>query len=413
LNNLEITVHLKQTQQIPVSFLVSKPLKSIVFIIVALIISNNAFSQSDFRDGYIVKQKHDSIFGLIDYRSDASNSKRCRFKLDPDSDIIEYSPEDLSAYRYADSKLYISRDVEIDNDTSSHFLECLISGQLNVYYLALNDGAEYYFLETDSTFFIAEDNDVYFTNEYGDKKVSYPHRYKGVFKYHIREFNDLYDEADNLKYEKESIIELAKMYHERACNGEECIIYERKIHKQNIKFGLIGFVGGSSIKYGKSYTNFEGNMDSYWGVGANLLLQQPKFNERSYADVKLAYEKMKIYATKETSVYTKELYFDITGLKLNIGYTYIYPVYSIRPVFSLGIFGEYLKFSNYTYKIYDAESIFNDKIDHYVDYGFYVQCGLFLKDRVQLSLIYEVNVKQADMEYFFRSGFEGLFSFYF
>jgi len=47
----------------------------------------------------------------------------------------EYTPEDLQAYRFFDSKYYISRKVKIGESEKLLFLEYLIKGKVDIFLL--------------------------------------------------------------------------------------------------------------------------------------------------------------------------------------------------------------------------------------------------------------------------------------
>ncbi len=97
------------------------------------------YAQTDFRPGYIIKTIGDTIFGQIDYRGDILMSKVCRFK-DKESEITEYYPNDITAYRFIDSKYYVSREL----NKKQVFLEYLIKGEINIYYMRDGIGDHYY-----------------------------------------------------------------------------------------------------------------------------------------------------------------------------------------------------------------------------------------------------------------------------
>ena len=64
-------------------------------------------AQTDFKSGYIIDLKGDTIFGQIDYRGDVLMSKVCKFKDDQDK-ITEFAPNEIAAFRFTDSKYYVA-----------------------------------------------------------------------------------------------------------------------------------------------------------------------------------------------------------------------------------------------------------------------------------------------------------------
>ncbi len=84
-------------------------------------------AQTDFRAGYIIGNIGDTLYGEIDYRGDFWMSQICRFKAD-DNSIRAYSPQDIKAFRFIDSKYFISQEI----NNNKVFLEFLISGKVNI-----------------------------------------------------------------------------------------------------------------------------------------------------------------------------------------------------------------------------------------------------------------------------------------
>jgi hypothetical protein len=64
-------------------------------------------AQSDFRNGYVITNSNDTLFGLADYKENRSNAKKCIFIKEGSSEKVEYSPNDINAYRFLDGKLLI------------------------------------------------------------------------------------------------------------------------------------------------------------------------------------------------------------------------------------------------------------------------------------------------------------------
>lgn len=103
-------------------------------------------AQTDFRAGYVIKENNDTLLGEIDYRGDLLMSEICRFRLNDKGKEVEYSPNDIVAYRFNESKYFVSKEF----NGKKIFLEFLIKGQINIYYLR-DDSGDHYFLEKEGT----------------------------------------------------------------------------------------------------------------------------------------------------------------------------------------------------------------------------------------------------------------------
>src|SRR5690606_41134359 len=89
-----------------------------------------ACAQAEFRAGYIIAGPGDALYREIDYRGDLLMGSVCRFRNDH-KEIQDYGAHDILAYRFIDSKFFISKDV----DGKRMFLEYLLNGEVNVYYV--------------------------------------------------------------------------------------------------------------------------------------------------------------------------------------------------------------------------------------------------------------------------------------
>ena len=386
-----------------------------ISIIISLITEISAFCQTEYRNGYIVNNQNDTVVGLIDYRGDVYNSKQCRFKLPFSEEFIDYAPNEIQEYRFADSKLYVSKEVEIEDKTENYFLECLIKGELTVYFLRTRDNDDYYFIESDEGLLLAENNESIITNEYGDKYYRKSNQYKGVFKYQLRDQGTvLYKDIDNLKYDRDAIIDLSKKYHVMVCDSYECIIYEKQFPERRNFFGVSASWGNQSFNYGKSYTEFGGNLSPYWSVSLDFKTNMVKLSERVFFEVKLSYQNMQVNTPYETlNNLNGNISFKMNGERLKAGYSYVFPDQVFKPLFGVGMFVEHLEFDDYIYTRNDIEQSFTSTIDKYNTYGIYGVVGCEYKENLRLAISYEINKREADMEFFNRTGFEYSLTYYF
>jgi hypothetical protein len=72
--------------------------------------------------------EHDTVFGLINYKEDKSNSLVCYFKKTEKDTIQKFLPEKNYGYRFIDSKYYISKEIETKDGLKTIFVEFLGSG---------------------------------------------------------------------------------------------------------------------------------------------------------------------------------------------------------------------------------------------------------------------------------------------
>lgn len=278
-------------------------------ILSGLLISTGILNaQTDFRSGYIIKTIGDTIFGQIDYRGDLLMSNICKFKRD--NVIIEYSPNDIKAYRFIDSKFYISREINHKNV----FLEYLIKGKVNIYFMHDEKGDHYYLEKDDMK--LTEIPYVEGFKYVDNKKVFYEStRHIGLLDLYMQDAPELKSRIQSVKRPKhENLIKLAEDYHNAVCEGEKCIIYEKELPL--IKISIIPFFGLTKyIAYDKFINEF----------GGYLYLSAPRTNENIFFKTGLVYHKLS-EDEENLNVY-----------KIPIQLQYIYRAHVIQPGIGGGV----------------------------------------------------------------------------
>lgn len=82
--------------------------------------------------------------------NDIENSRFCQIK--EGDKVIIYTPYEVKEYRFKNGRTYKSFPIKINDTISRYFLEKLVEGKTNLYYLRTKDGIrKYYLIEGDST----------------------------------------------------------------------------------------------------------------------------------------------------------------------------------------------------------------------------------------------------------------------
>ena len=182
-------------------------------------------SQPDFRPGYILSLSGDTIKGQIDYREEVFLGKLCKYRQYEEEAVVEYKPGEIQGFRFNDSKNYVSKVV----DGKPVFLEYLINGRMNIYYLrdAVN---KRYFFDKDDVALTEIPFEEGIRQEEGKKYMFTSTRHIGLLQHYMKDAPSAQSKASTIKRpEHKNLINMAKEYHYNVCDeGEECIIYERK-----------------------------------------------------------------------------------------------------------------------------------------------------------------------------------------
>ena len=172
----------------------------LVALLAALPVS--IFAQSNFHQGYVIKNNGDTVKGYIDYREWERTPKTIQFKVDEtDKNILDFDPQTIKSFEIAGMEHYISYsglismdqtnfpDLPTGLDTNkmlSHvFLRQLTTGKYLTLYYQKDD--------VKKRFFIAETNgpvtELKYYQYYSDEhNVTESAHYKGQLGYYINRY---------------------------------------------------------------------------------------------------------------------------------------------------------------------------------------------------------------------------------
>ncbi len=309
-------------------------------------------AQSDFRDGYIISNNNDTIQALIDYRGNKANARKCNYKLNTDSEILSFSPNEIKGYRFTNSKYYVTKTIDKENEPKQMFLEYLLNGIVDIYYYRDNSG-EHYLIDNGNGKLLELKNEEKVTMT-DAQFVQNPKKYIGVLKYVFQESPSISQRVENLRLNHESLINIAHDYHVEVCGDEECIVYEKKIPKIKNTFGILLGLNGMSISQTGGFSedlyfmeDSQFGFNIYPSVGLFYKMNMPSINERLYFQCEILYSFVKLTTTNSYFDPTYKVdYLNNIALKLNSidsrgVIKYEFPKGKVRPTFQIGGFAKY------------------------------------------------------------------------
>ncbi len=243
--------------------------KHLIISFLLLTFNLTGYSQNDWRQGYVIENSADTIYGLIDYRSPKSNSQYCYFRESEQVETIKYSPAQIKGYRYINGKYYVSKSIKIKINENERivFLEFLINGIANIYYC--KDEDEKYYIEKDNKIYELKNTEKQINRE-GTNYIREKKEYIGLMNYLFREAQISVD-INNTELGHNSLIKTAKKYHNKVCTNGECVIYEKKINPTKLDFGLVYGKYNKTLQLMESlYYNLDNNLSDYFGLALNI-----------------------------------------------------------------------------------------------------------------------------------------------
>ncbi|MCU4174712.1 hypothetical protein [Carboxylicivirga sp. N1Y90] len=314
-----------------------------------------SMAQKDLKPGFIIKNHVDTINGFIDLGSNFKNSKACRFYQSADGSAEVFHPGEITAFRIENSKLYISKEVSIDSIKQTVFLEFLLSGIINLYYLK-EPNVDRYFLETDGRMIALSNEEIIGYDEYGGKYAYDSNRHRNVLAYLFKEYPDLVKDVQTIKLDHKPLIEVAKKYHYEVCEGEECYDYTKSM-KSNWFIEPYGGVSLSWLGLENSSDKAQ-SVDPLVGVNFRFASSRVHYLWNFVTGLKLSTNnfsgdfKAAIYNEKLTT-YRIDAKYAVISIPLKV--EYYLPIESFQPYLSIGYTNTFLLGSEY-----EARKVWNE-----------------------------------------------------
>ncbi|MBP6611202.1 MAG: hypothetical protein KA206_08935, partial [Paludibacter sp.] len=216
--------------------------------------------------GYVILLNGDTLKGQLLKQTSKNAGEKCVFRTETGEEKTFLSVE-IQGYRFTDGKYYISKEIQKDSlNKKTVFLEYLIKGITSIYYSF--DVVEHYYAEKDGVGLI-ELTEEEKTRKIADKKFVVQTQTKGKLAYIMQDCPDVKSNIQNVHLSHSSLIKLAEAYHEKVCNTESCIIYEKSDVSLQLQWNI--FAGYSINQYnfgGQVYTD---NVNNYQ-IGAGIKL---------------------------------------------------------------------------------------------------------------------------------------------
>lgn len=324
-------------------------------ITIGAIILTNFFitAQSEFKEGYIIKNNKDTIYGFLDYKRNTVNAKKCIFRTDINSENQIFSPEDINSYRFKNSKFYISKSLKIEGKTKQLFLEYLINGIVDVFYYRDNDG-EHYLIDDGSGNLYELKNEE---KEVILERTTYireTKEYIGLLKNIFKESPTVMKRVENIELNHKSLIKITNDFHNEVCSDQACIIYEKRLPKSKRGFGLIIRLNGNLFSQTREFIdelyyleNSKFGFNVYPTVGVFYKKGMPYINERLFIQYEGTYSLVNFSTSNSYFEPVLDMnYLNDIKFKQNIfGNTFMlkyeYPKGKIRPIYHTGVFLDY------------------------------------------------------------------------
>ena len=144
-----------------------KQLLKYATLILGAMLPTTLYAQLNPKQGYVITNQNDTIYGTIDYLSDTKCANECRFKPDGEAAYKVYKPGDISAYRFADNGVfYITKTFAVEGQEKTFFAEYLLQGGVSLFQHREGGCVYYFFIDENGKVATAK-------NDGSDQKVAF------------------------------------------------------------------------------------------------------------------------------------------------------------------------------------------------------------------------------------------------
>jgi hypothetical protein len=203
---------------------------SLVLLQPLLVISGQKF----FKPGYVVTNRNDTIRGLVSLQTKSDYSKMCSYMDSEKKEKKIYTPEEISSYCIENKMLFQSKEIEINKVKTRVFLEYLVNGIADLYYLYQPDG-DIYFITKDTVLIpltnrpksVTVNEDVIGMRPDIKTYEGESNQYKGVLRYLFQDSPEVVKEIEGTAFNHKSLIKITKNYHNSISKDKKCIVYSK------------------------------------------------------------------------------------------------------------------------------------------------------------------------------------------
>jgi len=378
----------------------NRALLNCLFILLTILISTDGLkAQANNQSGYIITNSYDTIRGYI-LNVNIGQFTKCLFKKKSDSEPVTYYPKDIKGYRFENNgKYFVSKEVALSTGKKMLFLEYLIKGKANMYFM--RDNSDHYFIQKENELLIELTEPKKNADDVVGEVYSRPQQYTGKLKYILSDCPGIFKEIDAVKLYPDQLIRLAKDYHNKVCDSAKCIIFERKILPLKVNLGVYAGISYNDFKFNAAnFTDkrsggfvglaveFENIFFSQERITLNTGLAAQYFSTYSFNTDEFIYHDIP-YVKKQVSDMNMKAF----TIKIPVTINYIFTQTRLRPYIGGGITNMFFLSQNKEIYISDFNEYYGKPIPLY-HLGIIGSAGLKYKLKKSHSVFVEFSYEK-------------------
>lgn len=297
-------------------------------------------SQSDFRKGYIIDLKKDTLFGFVDYREGSRAYRTCNFKSNA-TEVSVYKPGEITGYGFVGYKYFASQQLfDVDSTQNLFFFEVIVEGQATLYKL-------------DAIFYLKKDDVLHsLINPWKEVKIDgrtfqkKSNQYISTLNIYLRDCPQLSSKIQTTSLNERQLSNLISDYNK--CKGSQSIIFKENKPWVKAAFGIFAGANFStfsaSTRTSAGYPHLVGDYESFISPigGAIVDISSPRLTERLAFTggaffLKSSYYRYTQFTNGFVSISTNYVTIELEQLKMPIGIKYTFPERGLTPFINAGI----------------------------------------------------------------------------
>jgi hypothetical protein len=332
----------------------------VMCLLIGLILfSAIAEAQNNFKEGYLIKNNGDTLYGDIRGGNQNSMSSSCVIKLN-NGQILNFLPNEIRSYRFIDGKYFVSYNIEINDAPKNVFLEFLVDGIADLY-LYSNKGSFHYYIQTDSDSLIELKNTTQEVKTHNGNYIREKKEYISSLKKAFVDSPEIYSDIDRTFLNHKQLISITEKYHNSVGTEYDCIIYNKSI-KPNISLGITGGFVNSYVSFNAKEYLLQYLEDEIFSLTPSftlglLISQGNMFGVSENL-------KLNLHLEYRNSNYSSENFnIELNTIYLPFYFSYYFPTGKLKPYLNFGISNTFIFKSEFEGD--DSPAYLNDLIGNY------------------------------------------------
>ncbi len=207
-------------------------------------------AQKSYQPGYILLGHQDTLHGLINASNANQSARYCLFKTNESATPVQYYPDDIDGYFVEGNRCYVAKTFFRNQLQIQRFLEYLVDGTIDLYYLADQD-SDYFYLEKDGTMYELDNREATILKD-GKRYKKPSYAYRSILRVIMKDAYPIFDLIEDADFHFKDLVHVTEKYLEFTCPDEPCITYRNQRDrlddgKVTIKLGV--GLGAEFAKY--------------------------------------------------------------------------------------------------------------------------------------------------------------------